>query len=367
MCACERGWDPDIESQILQMSLREKVGQMFFIRPEALDRDIFYNSASELTSFQLQGVNERMKECARQYPMGGISLFAHNIKDPNQLAAFMADLKALPSHPLICIDEEGGRVARLANNQAFHLPKFESATALAASGRPGDVYEAAFNIGTYLHRYGFDIDFAPVADVNTNPRNVVIGSRAFSTDPEVAATMVRSYIKGLRKAGIVGCVKHFPGHGDTQTDSHFGYAMTRKTWAEIEDCEMLPFKAGIKAGVPIVMTSHVSLPNVTGSNIPTTLSPMMLQEKLRGELGFKGVIISDAMEMGAILRQYPVEDACIMAIQAGVDVLLCVREYTKVYEAVLAAVRRGDISESRIDESVRRILYLKKRIASGKV
>ena len=143
--------------------------------------------------------------------------------------------------------------------------------------------------------------------------------------------------------------------------------MSRKTWAEIDDCEMLPVRAGIKAGVPIVMTSHVSLPNVTGSNIPTTLSPMLLQEKLRGELGFKGVIASDAMEMGAILRQYPVEDASIMAIQAGVDVLLCVREYTKVYDAVIAAVRRGEISEARIDESVRRILTLKKRIATGKL
>ena len=366
LCACQGG-DADIEAQLQQMSLREKVGQLFFIRPEALDTDIFYNTAAELTGYKLQSINQRMQECARDYPMGGVILFAHNIKDPQQLQKMVSDIKALPSHPVLCVDEEGGRVARLANNPSFRLPKFESAAALAASGRTSDVYDAAYTIGSYLHRYGFDIDFAPVADVNTNPRNVVIGNRAFSTDPEIAATMVKSYIKGLRKAGVAGCVKHFPGHGDTQADSHFGYAMSRKSWAEIADCEMLPFRAGIQAGVPIVMTSHISLPNVTGSNVPTTLSSMILQDKLRGEQGFKGVIMSDAMEMGAILRQYPVEDACIMAIQAGVDVLLCVREYTKVFESVMAAVRRGDIPESRIDESVRRILILKKKLASGKV
>ena len=366
LCACQDG-DADIEARLQQMSLREKVGQMFFVRPEALDTDIFYNTADELTGYQLQQVNARMRECAREYPMGGVILFAHNIKDPQQLQHLVADLKSLPSQPVLCVDEEGGRVARLANNPSFRLPKFESAAALAASGRTGDVYDAALTIGTYLHRYGFDIDFAPVADVNTNPRNVVIGNRAFSTDPEVASQMVRSYVKGLRKAGVAGCVKHFPGHGDTQADTHFGYAMSRKTWAEIDDCEMLPFRAGIQAGVPLVMTSHISLPNVTGSNVPITLSSMILQDKLRGELGFKGVIVSDAMEMGAILRQYPVEDACLMAIQAGVDVLLCVREYTKVFESVMAAVRRGDIPEARIDESVRRILILKKKIASGKV
>ena len=353
-----------IEQELKQMTLQEKVGAMFFVRPEALDTDIYYDSPAVLKSYHLQEVNDRMRETARVYPMGGIILFAHNIKDEDQLAQFVADLRTLPGHPLLCVDEEGGIVARIGNNANFRVPKYPSMGSLAASGRTKDVQDAATNIGEYLRKYGFDINFAPVADVNTNPRNVVIGARAFSDDPKVAAGMVKSYLKGLQKSGVIGCLKHFPGHGDTQADSHFGYAMSRKNWDEIRECEMIPFKAGIDAGAEMVMTAHISLPNVTGSNIPSTLSPMILQDKLRGELGYKGVIITDAMEMGAILRQYPVEDAAIMAINAGVDVLLCVREYPKVFDAVVAAVRRGEISESRIDESVRRILRLRHKSIS---
>lgn len=356
--ACSTG-NAGIEQELKQMTLQEKVGQMFFVRPEALDTDIYYDSPAVLKSYSLQEVNERMKETARVYPMGGIILFSHNIKDEPQLAQFVKDLKALPSHPLLCVDEEGGSVARIANNPNFRVPKFPSMGSLAASGRSKDVYDAALAIGDYVKKYGFDIDFAPVADVNTNPRNIVIGARAFSNEPKVAAEMVKSYLKGLQKSGVFGCLKHFPGHGDTQADSHFGYAMSRKNWDEISTCEMIPFKAGIDAGAQLVMTAHISLPNVTGSNVPSTLSSMIMQDKLRGELGFKGLIVSDAMEMGAILRQYPIEDAAIMAINAGVDVLLCVREYPKVFDAVVAAVRRGEITEDRIDQSVRRILKLR--------
>ena len=345
-----------IEQELAQMTLREKVGQLFCIRPESLDPDIVYSTSAELPEIHLQEVNGRMKETAARYPVGGVVLFAHNIKDPDQLADFVEDIRDFPGAPLLCVDEEGGRVARLANNPAFGLPKYES---MAAFRTPGEVKDAAFTIGSYLKRLGFDIDFAPVADVNTNPRNVVIGARAFSNEPKVAAEMVKAYLKGLQKSGVIGCLKHFPGHGDTQADSHFGYAMSRKTWDEIKDCEMIPFKAGIDAGAQIVMTAHISLPNVTGSNVPSTLSPMILQDKLRGELGYQGVIMTDAMEMGAILRQYPVEDAAVMSIKAGVDILLCVREYPKVFDAVLNAVRRGEIPESRIDESVRRILKLR--------
>lgn len=365
MAACS-GEDAAIENELKTMTLQEKVGAMFIVRPEALDTDIYYDSPSVLKSYDLHEVNDRMKETARVYPMGGIILFGHNIKDEKQLETFVTDLKALPGNPLICIDEEGGRVTRIAANPAFSVPKVSSMTSLAASGRTKAVSEAAASIGTYLAKYGFDIDLAPVADVNTNPRNVVIGDRAFSDNPAEAAEMVKSYIKGMQKTGVLCCIKHFPGHGDTQADSHFGYAMSRKNWDEIKECEMIPFKAGIQAGVPLVMTAHVSLPNVTGSNVPSTLSSMILQDKLRGELGFKGVIITDAMEMGAILRQYSIEEASIMAIKAGVDILLCVREYPRVFDAVVAAVRRGEIKESRIDESVRRILKLRHQSQSMK-
>jgi len=366
LAGCDSGGSASIEKQLQQMTLQEKVGQMFVVRPEALEPAAYYNSPQDLKALSLQAVNDRMRETAAKYPMGGIILFSNNIHNPEQLRSFVADIKALPSNPLLYIDEEGGIVARLANNNSFHLPKFPNMTQLAASGRTNEVTEAATAIGTYLKEYGFDIDLAPVADVNTNPRNIVIGARAFSTDPKTAAVMVKAYLKGLQKTGVVGCLKHFPGHGDTTADSHFGYAMSRKNWDEIKNCEMIPFKAGIDAGAHLVMTAHISLPNVTGSNTPSTLSSMIMQDKLRGELGFEGVIISDAMEMGAIIRQYPVEDACVAAIKAGVDILLCVREYPKVFDSVVAAVRRGEIPESRIDESVRRILKLRAATPSGK-
>ena len=345
-----------IEQELSQMTLREKVGQLFCIRPESLDPDIVYSTSAELPEIHLQEVNGRMKETAARYPVGGVVLFAHNIKDPDQLADFVEDIRNLPGAPLLCVDEEGGRVARLANNPAFGLPKYES---MAAFRTPGEVKDAAFTIGSYLKRLGFDIDFAPVADVNTNPENIVIGNRAFSDNPKDAAKKVKAYVKGLRKAGVLGCLKHFPGHGDTQADTHFGYAVSGKTWEEMAACEMIPFKAGIRAGAPLVMTAHISAPAVTGSDVPSTLSPVILREKLRNELGFKGVIITDALEMGAITRQYSVPEACVLALEAGVDILLCVKDYPACFEAVLTAVKEGRLSEERIDESVRRILRLK--------
>lgn len=348
-----------VEQELSRMSLREKVGMMFFVRPEALDPLIVYEVPQDLPEIGLQHVNDRMRETARTYPAGGIILFGHNIRDEVQLKEFTADLRELDGHPLLGIDEEGGRVARIGQNPDFSVPRFPSIAALAAEGDPAKVGGAAEAIGQYLKAYGFDVDFAPVADVNTNPVNIVIGDRAFSSDPRMAATMVKSYLKGLQKAGIQGCLKHFPGHGDTQADTHLGYAMSLKEWDEIRACEMIPFRAGIQAGAPLVMTAHISLPRVTGTEVPSTLSPLILQDKLRGEMHFDGVIITDAMEMGAITQQYSVQEACILAIQAGVDMLLCVREYPKIFDTVLAAVQRGDISEKRIDESVRRILHLR--------
>lgn len=358
LAGCTSGGSASIEKRLQQMTLREKVGMMFIVRPESLEPDSCYY-AVVLHGTGAQAVTEQMKEKAAQYPMGGVILFSENIHDPAQLKAFTADLKALPSHPLLFVDEEGGRVCRLAGNPAFGLPHYPDMGQLAGSGRTKDVYEAAHTMGTYLKEYGFDVNLAPVADVNTNPHNTVIGTRAFSNDPDVAASMVKSFVKGMLKTGMKCCLKHFPGHGDTTADSNYGYAMSRKNWEEIAECELIPFQAGIRAGVPMVMMAHIALPNVTGSNTPASLTAKFLQEKLRGELGFKGVVMTDSMEMGAILRQYSLEDACIMAIKAGVDMLHCVWFYPQVFDAVVAAVRRGEIPESRIDESVRRILILR--------
>lgn len=349
----------EVEVALQQMTLREKIGQMFFVRPETIDTTIHWKEFADLMPLELQEVNDCMKKVDAKYPVGGVILFAWNIKDESQLTQFTSQIKALKGKPLLCIDEEGGRVSRIANTDRFPVKKYESMAAIGATGEPREAYDCGNTIGSYIKKYGFDIDFAPVADVNTNPENVVIGARAFSDDPAVAAPMVVNYLQGLKDAGITGCIKHFPGHGDTKADTHFGYASTQKTWTEMLQCEMVTFKAGIQWGSQIIMTAHIGAPNVTGNDVPSTLSPIILQDKLRGELGYQNIIITDAMDMGAITQQYTSAEAAVGSIQAGVDIVLCPKNLIEAFEAVVKAVEQGSITEARINESVRRILKLK--------
>ena len=359
----------DVESQLQKMTLREKVGQLFYVRPEVLDTTIHYGqtggidaSTDDLTKIKLQAVNATMKGVNEIYPVGGVILYAHNIDYEAQLTAFISQIRALKGSPLLCIDEEGGRVARIGNNANFHVEKFESMDAIGKTGDAKNAYYCGNTIGTYLKKYGFDIDFAPVADVNTNPENIVIGKRAFSDDPAVAAQMVISYLQGLNDAHIVGCIKHFPGHGDTKADTHYGYAQSLKTWNEMVDCEMVTFKAGIQWGCKLIMTAHIGAPKVTGSDIPATMSSLILHDKLRKELGYQNIIITDAMEMGAITQQYTSAEAAVGSIKAGVDIVLGPQNFIEAFDAVVKAVEDGTLTEQRIDESVRRILKLKKQI-----
>ncbi len=349
----------EVEELLQKMTLREKVGQMFYIRMESLDPTIEWTTFDDLAALKNQEVTMRMRSTNKNYPVGGIILYAWNIEDEAQLARIIPQIRSLNGRPLLCIDEEGGRVARIANNPNFHVKKYESMAAIGATGDPQNAYECGNTIGTYLKGYDFDIDFAPVADVNTNPENIVIGPRAFSDDPAVAAPMVVNYLQGLKDAGITGCIKHFPGHGDTTADTHTGYAQSLKTWDEMKDCEMVTFRAGIQWGCQLIMTAHIAVPNVTGSTIPSTLSSIVLQDKLRGELGYQNIIITDGMEMGAITQHYTSAEAAVGSIQAGVDIVLGPRDFIEAFDAVVAAVNNGTISEERINQSVRRILTLR--------
>ena len=349
----------EVEARLSKMTLREKVGQMFFVRMETLDTTIHWNTYAELQENPILEVTQTMRKVNENYPVGGLILYAWNMENETQLSKLISQIRALNGSPLLCIDEEGGRVARIANNPNFDVKKYESMAAIGATGDPKNAYECGNTIGTYLKRYGFDIDFAPVADVNTNPENIIIGPRAFSDKPEVAAPMVTNYLQGLKDAGITGCIKHFPGHGDTKADTHFGYASTQKTWSEMLDCEMVTFKAGIQWGCQMIMTAHIGAPKVTGSDIPSTMSPIILQDKLRGELGYQNIIITDGMEMGAITQQYSSAEAALGSIQAGVDIVLGPKNLVEAFDAVIDAVNKGIISEERINQSVRRILKLK--------
>ena len=349
----------EVEAMLKKMTLREKVGQMFFVRVESLDPSIEWTTYDDLANLKNQEITMEMRKVNHDYPVGGIILYAWNIEDETQLASIIKQVRSLNGSPLLCIDEEGGRVSRIANNPNFHVKKYESMAAIGATGDPKNAYECGNTIGTYLKRYDFDIDFAPVADVNTNPDNIIIGPRAFSDDPAVAAPMVTNYLQGLKDAGITGCIKHFPGHGDTTNDTHSGYVQSLKTWDEMNQCEMVTFRAGIQWGCQLIMTAHIAVPNVTGTNIPSTLSSVVLQDKLRGELGYQNIIITDGMEMGAITKHYTSGEAAVGSIKAGVDIVLGPRNFTEAFDAVIAAVNNGTLTEERINQSVRRILTLR--------
>lgn len=336
------------ELLLASMTLREKVGQLFLIRPEALT-----GGEPEIT-----WVTEAMTEALERYPVGGFVLFGENITDPAQLAVFNASLReACGIAPFLAVDEEGGRVARLANHDAFDLPRYESAASVGSSGEYRDALLMGDTIGGYLREYGFNLNFAPVADVNTNPHNPVIGTRAFSSDPEIAAGMAGAMADGLRQQGIVPVFKHFPGHGDTAEDSHAGLAVSYKTEEEMASCEWLPF---LEAGpMECVMVAHVASPELTGDMTPATMSYRMVTEILKERLGFRGLVITDALEMGAVTESYSSGEAALNALNAGCDLLLMPMDLAEAFDAVVSAVESGEYPEEKLEETVLRILKFK--------
>ena len=339
---------PKAESLLAEMTLEEKIAQLFIVEPSALLK----NSTNT-------AVGKSDAERLANSTVGGFVLFANNIQNPAQITAYINALKNCKTTPFIAIDEEGGRVARIANNSNFKVTKYSSM--LSLGGDTEKAYSVGATIGAYLKEYGFSLDFAPVADVFTNPANTVIGNRAFSTDPEVAAEMVAACIGGLHSKGVIPCAKHFPGHGDTAEDSHFGLATTNKSWQELMECEMLPFISAIEADCDMIMVGHISAPAVTGDNTPATLSRILITEKLREELGFEGVVVTDSMQMQGITDKYGSATAAVMAIKAGVDIILMPQDFNEATEGIKLAVQSGEITEGRINESVLRILELKEK------
>lgn len=353
---------PQGVSELLEsMTLREKVGQLFLVRPDALEPSQTQQQINDADAEGVTALSDAMRDTLDRYPVGGVILFGKNLTDPEQLCDFTTQLHGVVKTPLlIAVDEEGGTVARLANHSGFDgLPDYPSAAQVADGGTDA-VYEMSTAIGSYLRAYGIDLDFAPVADVNTNPDNPVIGSRAFSEDPQQAAELVGAAVKGFHDGGELCCLKHYPGHGDTAEDSHKDLAVTQKEWQQLLDCELVPFRAGIDAGADLVMAGHIAAPGVTGEDTPASLSPELL-ESLRQELNFDGVIVTDSLAMEGITKRYSPAQAAVLAVQAGADILLMPDGLAEAFEAVVTAVEEGTIPESRIDESAARILALKQK------
>ncbi len=346
-----------VEKLIKSMTLEEKIGQLFIISPYALQNSLTTEQINNSKSLE-----EQMKETLKKYPVGGIIFFGKDITTPIQLIEFINDMQQHSKIPLfISVDEEGGIVSRIANSTEFDVPKFKSMQEIGKTGDSKNAYNVGFTIGSYLKQYGFNVNFAPVADINTNPKNIVIGNRSFGSDPTLVGEMVAAEILGLHEAGIITCVKHFPGHGDTQGDTHDGFVSIQKTWDELLQCELLPFIEAINSSTDMIMISHITTPNITSDGLPSSLSYEILNKKLREELNYNGIIITDSMLMGAISQKYSSDESAVKAVLAGVDIILMPENYIVAYNGIYNAINNGIISEERINESVLRILNLKEQ------
>lgn len=338
--------------QILgSMTPEEKIYQLFIVTQE-----------------QITGVGtvirsgETSRKGIEKYPVGGIVYFAGNLVDREQTIAMISNIQSYSKLGLfIAVDEEGGPVARVGRNKNMGTTAFPAMGKVGQSGDPDDAYQVGHTIGSEIKELGFNLDFAPVADVNSNPNNPVIGTRAFHTDPEITAQMVAACVKGFHDSGMLCSLKHFPGHGDTSTDSHYGAAEITKTLDELMACEMLPFISGIEAGAPFVMVGHITAPNVTDDPVPATLSQDIVTGLLRERLGFEGLVITDSMMMQAITDHYPPGEAAVKALQAGVDIILMPQNLDGAVSGIQEAIASGELTEARIDESVLRILEMKIR------
>jgi len=327
------------------MTLREKLYQMFIVTPDMLAGETGVKS-----------MTPALKEGLETFPVGGIIYMGENVSGAEQIKTFISETAKISEIPMfVSVDQEGGRVARLKENVGF--PIFENMYEYKDMGTD-TAYKNAKTIAENLAALGFNLDFAPVADVWSNKENTVIGKRAYSDDFGQAAELVASAVKGFNDGGVICTLKHFPGHGSTYQDSHTEPAYIKKSKDELEKEEILPFKAGMDAGADVIMAGHLTVWGIDDTQ-PATVSKAVLTDYLKGELGYNGLIITDALNMGAVAGMYEPGEIAVKAVKAGIDVLLMPVRLRASAAGIESAVLSGEISEERINESVRKILELK--------
>lgn len=334
------------ESYYSEMSIEDKVAGLFMVTPEAI------TGVGKATQ-----AGDGTQEALRQYAVGGLIYFGQNILDREQITTMLANTASMSNYPIfLAVDEEGGDVSRVANSRV-EVTKVDDMATVGAGGDVSQAAEAGSTIGSYLSELGFNVDFAPVADVAGE--GSALGNRSFGSDPQMVGEMVASAVGGIEDTGVSACLKHFPGLGSTLEDTHEGRVEITKSLEEMRLSDFVPFSAGIEAGADFVMVSHATAPALDEDNVPSSLSKKVITDILRGELGFEGVVITDALDMTAITDYYTPEEAAVMALEAGADMLLMPEDFEKAYNAVLAAVQDGTISEERISESLDRIYRVK--------
>jgi len=330
-----------VESVIRELTLPEKIGQLI------------------VTGLDSTTLTDDESLMIRNNQVGGIIFLGHNIKSEQQLRLLQAEIQneiqSASDIPLfLAIDQEGGRVQRLP------LDKSQFPSALQIGKNDENVYDYGSKLGTVVKSFELNVNFAPVLDIFSNPKNKVIGNRAFGTAPEIVARIGTLVMKGIQDQGVIACVKHFPGHGDTSVDSHIGLPVIQHNVERLKNYEWIPFQTAIDNGAEMIMTAHILLPKID-PDYPATMSDEVITGVLRNDMGFDGVVITDDLVMGAISKQYSYEEASLKSFKAGVDLLLISNNnyVDEIQHALYSAVKRGELEESRVDESVKRILSLK--------
>ncbi|WFA87386.1 beta-N-acetylhexosaminidase [Paenibacillus amylolyticus] len=336
--------DP-VQEQLSSLTLEEKIGQMI------------------LAGVQGTTLDDQAKQMITDQKVGGIIFYANNVSTLEGTANFVQSIKeANQSNPVpifMSVDQEGGKVSRMP----------ETVESIPSSRKVGETKDSALaeTMGELLARQvqlaGFNVDFAPVLDVNSNPKNPVIGDRSFGSSAELVSRMGIAEMKGLRNEGIIPVVKHFPGHGDTSVDSHLDLPVVNKTEKQLAELEWIPFQAAVKEQVEAVMVAHILFPKLDPDH-PASLSDVIIGEHLRGKFNYDGVVITDDLSMGAIAKNYKLDQATLATVKAGSDILLVAHSYESaktIFDTLISAVKSGKITESRIDESVYRILALKQQ------
>jgi beta-N-acetylhexosaminidase len=335
-----------IEKLIAGMNLEERIAQLFII------------------SFNGTEPSDKLAGFIGESKAGGYVLFKENITTVEKTKSLTNAVKAASKiSPFICIDEEGGVVSRLFSAGLPGYAAQPAAQIIGATGDAKNAYIAGETIGKTLVTIGVNVDFAPVADVLTNPQNNIIAGRAYSSNPEIVSDMVSAFQAGLHSRGIMSAPKHFPGHGNTVNDSHINLAIINSSLKELAANEYKPFIRAIGEGAQFIMTGHLVAPGIEPQGLPATLSGYFIKGVLRGELRFGGIIVTDAMNMGAITENYTAAQAAVMAFNAGVDMILMPENFRAASDGILLAVRNGVIPDERIRESLTRIFRTK--IAAG--
>lgn len=335
------------------MTLEEKVGQIFVVNLEQLDR-------RKGDYYEFRKFTKAMEESIEKYHVGGVILFSRNISKRKQTKALTSALASAGRTPLfISVDEEGGRVSRIASNKKMKTTLFPSAEEIGKTKDGEYAYEMGRTIGAEIKELGFNVDYAPVADVKTSELNEEIGDRSFGSDPDKVSEYVSAFIQGLHRENIGAALKHFPGQGASDGDTHKESVDIDSSIARLRKTDFVPFKAGIAADADFVMVSHISVSKVTESSAPASMSDLIMQTILRDELGFQKIIITDAFDMASIIDFYTPGEAAYNAFKAGVDIILMPEDLGAAYQEILSKVQDGTLGQERLDDAVLRILAVK--------